>query len=189
MYQFTIRDIENLCGIKAHTLRIWEQRYKLIEPKRKESQHRLYDNEDLKKLLRVSILYHRGWKISKIAQLAPETLAREIHTGSGTEEYHYYIAQLVEKSIVFDKDGFVQELDRVIQVLGFEKCIVQVCYPLLQRIGLLWTTGHIIPAQEHFCSYIILHKIIAETDKLPPPEKTAPEIVLFSPHGEHPNIL
>ena len=186
MYQFTIKDIENLCGIKAHTLRIWEQRYNLLIPKRKASKHRLYDNEDLKKLLRISILYHRGLKISKIAQLSEAAVISEIQgTTPGKEEYHYHIAQLIEKAIDLDKEGFVARLNEVIMLIGFESCIVQVCYPLLQKIGLLWMTDGIIPAQEHFCSYIVEHKIIAETDKLPPPSKAAPEIVLFSPHGEY----
>lgn len=186
MYHFTIKDIENLCGIKAHTLRIWEQRYNLVTPKRKESKHRLYDNEDLKKLLRISVLYYRGWKISKIAHLSPAAVIQQIHaTTPGSDDYHYYISQLIEKAIEFDKEGFVQELDAMIRTVGFEKTIVQVCYPLLQKIGLLWMTDNLIPAQEHFCSYIIQHKIIAETDKLPPPPNAAPEILLFSPHGEH----
>jgi MerR family transcriptional regulator, light-induced transcriptional regulator len=186
MYQFTIRDIENLCGIKAHTLRIWEQRYQFLTPKRKESNHRLYDNEDLKKLLRISILYHRGWKVSKIAQLSEAAVIREIQAlPPGSNEYYYHIAQLIETSIDFDKTGFVQQLESIIQTLGFEKAIVQVCYPLLHKIGLLWMTNGIIPAQEHFCSYNILHKVIAETDKLPAPPNKAPEILLFCPHGEH----
>ena len=186
MYQFTIKDIENLCGIKAHTLRIWEQRYNLLTPKRKASKHRLYDNEDLKKLLRISILYHRGLKISKIAQLSEAAIIHDIQgTTPGKEEYHYHIARLIEKAIDLDKEGFVARLNEVIMLIGFESCIVQVCYPLLQKIGLLWMTDGIIPAQEHFCSYIVEHKIIAETDKLPPPPKEAPEIVLFSPHGEY----
>ncbi len=186
MYQFTIRDIENLCGIKAHTLRIWEQRYQFLTPKRKESNHRLYDNGDLKKLLRISILYNRGWKVSKIAQLSEAALMHEIHAlPPQSTEYHFYISQLLEKAIDFDKEGFVQQLESVIQALGFEKTIVHVCYPLLHKIGLLWMTDGIIPAQEHFCSYMIEHKIIAETDKLPAPPKDAPEILLFSPHGEY----
>lgn len=186
MYQFTIRDMENLCGIKAHTLRMWEQRYGLIAPRRKESKHRLYDNEDLKKLLRVSILYHRGWKISKIAELEEAALIEAVHAAPPTaDEYHYHISRLMEEAFGLDKEGFVQALEQVIQTAGFEKTVVQVCYPLLQKIGLLWTTSHLIPAQEHFCSYIVQHKIIAETDKLPPPPDAAPEIVLFSPHGEH----
>ena len=186
MYQFTIKDIENLCGIKAHTLRIWEQRYNLLTPKRKASKHRLYDNEDLKKLLRISVLYHRGWKISRIAELSDAAVINEIQTATpGKEEYHYHIAQLIEKAIDFDKEGFVTKLNTIIADRGFEKCIVQVCYPLLHKIGLLWMTDGIIPAQEHFCSYIIEHKIIAETDKLPLPPKEAPEILLFSPNGEY----
>ncbi len=72
MSEFTIRDIENLCGIKAHTLRVWEQRYQMISPKRKASNHRLYDNEDLKYLLRIAYLYHNGHKISRLAKLSDE---------------------------------------------------------------------------------------------------------------------
>jgi DNA-binding transcriptional MerR regulator len=186
MYTFTIKDIENLCGIKAHTLRIWEQRHQLLVPKRKQSNHRLYDNEDLKQLLRISVLYHQGWKISRIANLSSLDLHDQIkNIKPGREDYHYYMAELIEKAIDFDKEGFVHCLDSIIQTLGFESCIVHVCYPLLQKIGLLWINDRIIPAQEHFCSYIIQHKIIAEADKLPPPEKEAPEIVLFSPHGEY----
>src|SRR5947209_751503 len=78
MQSFTIRDIENLTGIKAHTLRIWEQRFDFFESKRKESQHRFFDNEDLKKLLRVSFLYHNGWKISKIAALTDQQVIEEV---------------------------------------------------------------------------------------------------------------
>lgn len=186
MYHFTIKDIENLCGIKAHTLRIWEQRYTLLTPKRKQSNHRLYDNEDLKKLLNISILYHQGWKISRIAQLSSTDLLNEVSAFKpGANNYHYHIAQLIEKALDFDKEGFVRQLDAVIHVMGFEACIVQVCYPLLQKIGLMWMTERLVPAQEHFYSYIIQHKIIAETDKLPPPPKEAPEILLFSPHGEY----
>src|SRR6476469_6456677 len=135
MYQFTIKDIENLCGIKAHTLRIWEQRYDLLTPKRKESKHRVYDNEDLKKLLRISVLYHRGWKISRIAQLSQTAVIAEIETTTpGKEEYHYYITQLIEKAIDFDRKGFDTQLNAIIDSIGFEKSIVQVCYPLLQKI-------------------------------------------------------
>ena len=186
MYQFMIRDIENLCGIKAHTLRIWEQRYQFLTPKRKESNHRLYDNGDLKKLLRISILYHRGWKVSKIAQLTPEQIIAEVHQKqTGTTNYQYFINQLLECALDFEKDGFSKQLQNIIEKVGFENCVVHVCYPLLQKIGILWMTNHVIPAQEHFCSYIIQHKIIAETDKLPTPSAAAPEILLFCPHGEY----
>lgn len=186
MYYFTIRDIENLCDIKAHTLRVWEQRYDFFKPKRKESQHRLYDNEDLKQLLRISFLYHQGWKISRIAQLTPEQVLDEVHQQQAVKSsFEFYITQLLERSIDFDKDGFEQQLGKVIHALGFEDCIEKVAYPLLTKIGLLWMTNHVIPAQEHFCSYSIQHKIIAETDKLPLAPPGAPQVVLFCPHGEY----
>jgi len=186
MYYFTIRDIENLCDIKAHTLRVWEQRYNFFKPKRKESQHRLYDNEDLKQLLRISFLYHKGWKVSRIAKLTPEQVLTEVENIQATKSsFEYYINLLLEYSIDFNKEGFAQGLQQVIDQIGFEATIEKVCYPLLHKIGLLWMTNHVIPAQEHFCSYMIQHKIIAETDKLPLAPAQAPQIVLFCPHGEY----
>lgn len=186
MYYFTIKDIENLCGIKAHTLRIWEQRYQVLAPKRKGSNHRLYSNEDLKKLLRLSVLYHRGWKISRISELTAAQLLEETRKiDPAPTDYEYYIVQLIETALDFDKEGFLLQLEGMAKRIGFEACIVQVCYPLLKKIGQMWMTERLIPAQEHFCSYIIQHKIIAETDKLPPPERQAPEILLFCPHGEY----
>lgn len=186
MYYFTIRDIENLCGIKAHTLRVWEQRYDFFTPKRKESKHRVYDNEDLKQLLRISFLYHQGWKVSHLSQLSPEQALSEVHQfQTGKSTFDYYINQLLEKAIDFDKESFEQLLQNIIHQIGFETCVEQVCYPLLNKIGMLWMTNHVVPAQEHFCSYIIQHKIIAETDKLPMPDGSAPQIVLFCPYGEY----
>ena len=186
MYYFTIRDIENLTGIKAHTLRVWEQRYNFFTPKRKESQHRMYDNEDLKHLLRFAFLYHQGWKASRLSELTPDQALEEVHRyQQGKNSFDYYINQLLEKAIDFNKDGFEQQLNVVIEHLSFEATIEQVCYPLLNKIGMLWMTNHVIPAQEHFCSYIVQHKIIAQTDKLPQAPAEAPQIVLFCPHGEY----
>lgn len=185
MQHFTIKDIENLTGIKAHTLRIWEQRYDLFIAKRKISKHRIYDNDDLKQLLRIAFLYHLGWKISKIALLNTEQITEEINkAGINSRDHKTFILQMIEAAIEFNEEAFIAIIDEVTVKLGFEKCITEVCYPYLQRIGMLWVTNHIIPAQEHFSSYIIQNKIIAETDKL----KTItnpPSLLLFSPKGEH----
>ena len=185
MQQFTIRDIEHLTGIKAHTLRIWEQRYGILIPKRKESLHRIYDNEDLKELLRISFLYHNGWKISKIASLNKDDIVKTI---AGTEidskTYKSFIVRMIEAAIDFNEASFTDLLNELIGSIGFESCIVNVCYPYLERIGLLWLTNNAIPAQEHFSSYIIQNRIIAETEKLAP-KTSQPEMVLFSPKGEY----
>lgn len=185
MQEFTIKDIENLTGIKAHTLRMWEQRYQLFVPKRKDSLHRIYDNEDLKQLLRISFLYHNGWKISKIASLSDAEILDSVRaTDISNSTYKTFIAQLIVAAIDFNEAAFVQLLEELFEKIGFENCVVDVCYPFLQRVGLLWVTSNIIPAQEHFSSYIIQNKIIAETDKIPP-KSESPNMILFSPRGEY----
>jgi MerR family transcriptional regulator, light-induced transcriptional regulator len=185
MQEFTIRDIENLTGIKAHTLRIWEQRYNFFTPKRKESLHRVYNNEDLKHLLRISLLYHNGWKVSKIAALQPAAIEEEVRNFfPGSSDYNYYINNLLEAALDFDEYNFIAALNNTISLIGFEKSIVQVCYPYLVKLGQLWSTNNVIPAQEHFSSYLIQNKIISETEKLDQPARK-PEIILLCPKGEH----
>jgi Predicted transcriptional regulators len=184
MEYFTIKDIENLSGIKAHTLRIWEQRYSLFVPKRKDSQHRIYDNDDLKQLLRISFLYHNGWKISKIAGLSSAKIVEEVRKSEiNSKTYKTFIIQLIEAAVDFDEISFVEILNQLTAKVGFEKCITDICYPYLNRIGMLWVTNNIIPAQEHFSSYIIQNRIIAETDKLSI-NNEAPTLLIFSPKGE-----
>jgi len=189
MNHFTIKDIENLCGIKAHTLRIWEQRYTMLfVPKRKQSQHRIYDNDDLKELLRISFLYHNGYKISRIAELNTEQIQQLVETFSITEANHeVFVHQLIEAGVDFDKEKFEKIVNGLVLRVGLEKSIINVFYPFLQRIGLLWMTNNLIPAQEHFASHIIRKKIILATDGLET-NTAAPAIVVFAPFGEHHEI-
>jgi DNA-binding transcriptional MerR regulator len=186
MQKFTIKDIENLTGIKAHTLRIWEQRYSFFTAQRKESQHRFYDNDDLKKLLRISFLYHNGWKISRIAEMTTEEVIDKVRSAEPSKSSHAaFVPQLIEAALDFDEHSFISLLDTISDKIGFEDCITKVCYPYLQKVGLLWSTNNIIPAQEHFTSYIIQNRIISETDMLTRNRKMEPGIVLFCPQGEH----
>jgi DNA-binding transcriptional MerR regulator len=186
MQKFTIKDIENLTGIKAHTLRIWEQRYTFFQSKRKESLHRFYDNEDLKKLLRISFLYHNGWKVSAIARLSDEQILAEVRRAEpGNNNIHGFIAQLLGCAVDFDEYSFIRLLDTISEKIGFDACIREACYPYLQTVGLLWSTNNIIPAQEHFTSYIIQNRIIRETEKVTLQERQKPEIILYCPQGEH----
>src|SRR5688500_13175233 len=107
MQQFTIRDIENLTGIKAHTLRIWEQRYEFFTPQRKESKHRFYVNEDVKKLLRISFLYNNGWKVSKIASLSQDEISRQVTEAKVTDENNFvFVSKLIEAAVDFNADTF-----------------------------------------------------------------------------------
>lgn len=186
MEQFTIKDIENLTGIKAHTFRIWEQRYNIFNPKRKESKHRYYDNDDLKKLLRIAFLYHNGWKASQISSLSDQQIIQEVEQAIIEENNNnnVIIGRLLEFSIDFDEESFKKIINEAIQAKGAEYCIPEICYPFLLRVGLLWSTNHIIPAQEHFASYLIQHIIISETDKLRP-DNSAGTVVLICPEGEY----
>ncbi len=186
MNQFSIKDIENLTGIRAHTLRIWEQRYDIFRAKRKESRHRVYDNDDLKVLLRIAYLNHHGYKISRIASMNPEEINDAVRkTAQIQGGYEIFVHQLIEAAVDFDRERFDKILNALILRNGIESAIFNVCYPYLQRIGLLWMTGNVIPAQEHFSSHIIRKKIVCAIDGLEPPKSTAPRILLFSPAGEY----
>jgi DNA-binding transcriptional MerR regulator len=185
MQYFSIRDIENLSGIKAHTLRIWEQRYHLIMPARKESRHRLYSNEDLRRILRISYLYHRGFKISKIAGMPAEEIDRLSLENSGEIHFELFINQFVEAALDLDQERFDQIFRGLFQHLGFEKAMIHVVYPYLEKVGRLWMTGNLLPAQEHFSSQLIRKHILLDTEKI----RTTPlpdglPLVMFTPPGE-----
>lgn len=188
MNTFSIRDIENLCGIRAHTLRIWEQRYQFLRPKRKAGNHRLYDSEDLKYLLRISFLYHHGHKPSVLARLNDAALIQLIDKQPPSPASHeIFINKLFEASLDYDQIAFEQTLSDVILHMGFEKAIGRVVFPFLIRIGRLWLSGHVVPAQEHFVSAIIMRRLfvaIDDLDSLPPGPRAKDAIVLFTPSDE-----
>jgi DNA-binding transcriptional MerR regulator len=186
MQSFSIRQIEVLTGIKSHTLRIWEQRYDFFKAPRKESNLRFYTNDDLKKLLCISYLYHNGWKISKIAALSDREIILEVENIPITNEnYPTAIQQLLKAAVDFSEAEFVSILNDLQEKIGFEKLVRDVCYPYLLRVGLLWDINKIIPAQEHFSSYIIQNRVISETEKLAATQTGDPEIVLFCPEHEY----
>src|ERR1700744_5243822 len=161
MNTFSIRAIENLCGIKAHTLRIWEQRYQFLRPKRKAGNHRLYDSEDLKYLLLISFLYHHGHKPSVLSRLNEKELIELIEKLPPSPVSHeVFITRLFEASLDYDQAAFDRILHEVILLLGFEKAVGRVIFPFLTRIGLLWLSGHLVPAQEHFASAVIRQKLL-----------------------------
>jgi len=184
MHHFTIRDVENLSGIKAHTLRMWEQRYGLCVCKRKESLHRYYDNEDLKHILRISWLYHNGYRISKIAAMSHGEITQLATQTFKADEYEVMVNQLVECGLDYNEVLFEKTLRQLKQSMGVEKTLEKVIYPFLSKIGLLWITGHVLPAQEHFCSHLIQKMIITATNELPPPIYPDCRVLLFTPRGE-----
>jgi len=183
---FSIRDLQNLTGIKAHTLRIWEQRHSILSPRRKQGNHRLYDSDDLKQILRVAFLYHKGYKISRIASLSEEELSRlALDLRPEQENYDVFIQQLTEATIDLDTRRFETTLDGLLLQTDFEKAVLEVLFPLLRRIGHLWLAGNVMPAQEHFASAIIIRKMLVAIDQLERPSPTGGRrVALFTPYGE-----
>lgn len=185
MNTFTIKDIENLSGIKAHTLRVWEQRYGIITPKRKESNHRLYDTEDLKHILRISFLYHQGYKISRIADMTKDEIMKFTLESRKQNNHEVIVNQLMEASIDLDEDHFLEIFDYIQNKIGFELTMLTVIYPFLKKVGLLWMTGNVLPAQEHFSSNLIRNKIHLAIEQLPSVSKgTKSKVILICPPGE-----
>lgn len=190
MYVFTIRDIENLTGIKAHTIRIWEQRYQLLKPARKTGNHRLYSNDDLKQMLKVATLYHNGYKISTIARLSTEQISRQtLNTHVINDPFLLYVNNLMEAAVDLDEPRFEKITDACVIQYGFEKTIFHILYPFLQKVGLLWVTNHVVPAMEHFASSIIMRKILVALNGIEP-AAPAPDVsvLLFTPESERHEI-
>ena len=187
MNVFSIRDIENLTGIKAHTLRIWEQRYNLFCPKRKESKHRFYDCDDLKHLLRIAYLYNHGYKISQIACYSQEEIAKmALDATKDADNYEIFINQLTEASIDLDQQRFEKILHNLILHAGFEKSITCVLFPLLKKIGFLWLTGNAMQVHAHFTRSLIIKKMMVAIDGLErTPYTGGRRVLLFTPAGNH----
>ncbi|MES2796402.1 MAG: MerR family transcriptional regulator [Bacteroidota bacterium] len=190
MADYSIRDLEQLSGIKAHTIRIWEKRYKLLSPDRSSTNIRNYSASQLKLVLNVSLLRNHGLKISEIAKFSGQQIERKVNDISMLRlNYPDQIQALTTAMIEFDEDRFEKILNLNIEKFGFENLMLYIIYPFLSKIGVLWVTGAIGPAQEHFMSSLIRQKLIAAIDKLPKIINNNPKtIVLFLPEGEYHEI-
>jgi DNA-binding transcriptional MerR regulator len=164
---FSIKDLENLSGIKAHTIRIWEKRYNVLQPMRTDSNIRLYDLASLQKLLNITLLHDYGYKISKIASFAPEkipSLVREIISTKNAK--NHAISDFKMAMMNFDQELFFTTYNWLIAEKSFKEIFQQVFIPLLNELGLLWQSETITPAHEHFVSYLIKQKLLVNTEKL-----------------------
>jgi MerR family transcriptional regulator, light-induced transcriptional regulator len=183
---YSIKDLEKLTGVKAHTLRIWEQRYDMLCPHRTDTNIRYYTDEQAKKLLKVSALYHQGIKISHIANMNDAEINASIMNSDGdATKGNAYIEKLTIAMIELSEVLFITTFNDSIAELGFKQTVTQILYPFLEKIGVLWQVGDINPAQEHFISNLIRQKLISEIDKIfvanSNPTKKA---ILFIPEGD-----
>lgn len=186
MNAFTIKDLENLSGIKAHTIRIWEQRYSFIKPNRTETNIRFYSNEELKVILNISLLNKYGYKISHIDKMSEAEIKEKLLSLSNVQAQQERIVNtLIQYMIDLDMEHFEQVLDNHIMSKGIDRTITQVLFPFLERIGILWLTNHVNPAQEHLVTNIIRQKLIVGIEGAFTHLNSNKTVLLFLPEGEH----
>ncbi len=186
MNAFTIKDLENFSGIKAHTLRIWEQRYNFIKPGRTHTNIRYYSSDDLKKVLNIALLNKYGFKVSQIDRMLPDQIHETILELDDEEAIRErLINNLVKEMIDLDMPRFEKIIVGQIAEKGIEQTLLQIIFPFLERIGLLWETGQIHPAQEHLVVNIIRQKLIVAIETTVSPIRGGKRFLLFLPEGEH----
>lgn len=184
--KYSIKDLERLSGIKAHSIRIWEKRYNLFEPQRSLTNIRSYTDNDLKKLLNIALLKDSGFKISNIASMSSVAVQNEVlKLQDDTSDVEVAINRMITAVVEVNEAEFERTISDILIDFDFETLVIEYLFPFLNRIGILWQTGSITPAQEHFISNIIRTKLIVATDKLPIPiHYKKQSFLLFLREGE-----
>lgn len=181
---YSIRDLEKLTGIKAHTLRIWEQRYGLVTPARTDTNIRYYTDENLRHLFNIALLNRNGLKISKLAQMTPEEIAAKgAAIAQNNPNPNSQIDALTLAMIDLNESAFEQVFIEYVSGHGFENAMLELVYPFLDKLRLLWLTNSISPANEKFVGQIIRRKLMCAID-LAVPKADTPVFLVYSPEGE-----
>ncbi len=186
MAQYSIKDLEHLTGIKAHTIRIWEKRFGIIQPERTETNIRCYSDEDARRLINISILNQHGFKISNISGFSDAEINEKVlYLTKDSSQDDAQIKALILAMINLDENRFNEILSKTIMTKGLEDAFMNVVFPFLERIGILWQTEVINPGQEHFITNLIRQKIIANIDaQYPPKLRSSKRFILFLPESE-----
>jgi DNA-binding transcriptional MerR regulator len=189
MSSYSIKDLEQVTGIKAHTIRIWEQRYHFLQPSRTETNIRSYSSEELKTILNVSLLNKYGFKISHIDKMSPDQIEEKILSLNQLDAIKERVVNVLIKEMVsLNMSAFEKQLDIYIGQKGVDKTITEIVFPFLERVGILWMTNHINPAQEHLATNLLRQKIILGIERLPAVSAQNKNVILFMPEGEYHEI-
>lgn len=189
MDNFSISQLQQFSGIKAHTIRIWEQRYNALRPNRSEGNTRYYDNDQLRRLLNIVSLMDGDYKVSELCQMPDEKLFglvkstlldKDGEKGSAS----YFVSQLLAAGVSYDAPGFEKIFSASLHKYGIKDTYTKVIYPLLDRIGMMWSSNSIPPAQEHFISNIIRQKLFSAIDNVAPARSATGPWLLFLPENE-----
>ncbi|NII24003.1 MerR family transcriptional regulator [Pseudoflavitalea sp. X16] len=186
MNAFTIKDLENLSGIKAHTIRIWEQRYSFLKPQRTQTNIRYYNKDELKAILDIALLNKYGYKISIIDKMNAAEVQQKIGSLSHIEaQQERLINDMLQCMVDLNMAKFEALLNESIQLRGIDKTITFLIFPFLDKIGILWLANHINPAQEHLVSNVIRQKLIVGIENTTSHIIVHKTVLLFLPEGEH----
>ena len=184
---YSIRDLERLTGIKAHTIRIWELRYKMITPARTDTNIRYYTDENLRLLFNIALLNRNGLKISKLAKMKPDEITQKgAELTQNKTSVNSQIEALTLSMIDLDELAFENVFTGYVKEYGFETTMVALIYPFLDKLRILWLTSSINPAQEKFIGQLIRRKLMSTIDHLPLVvfKPGVERILLYSPEGE-----
>lgn len=184
--KYFIKDVENITGIKAFTIRVWEQRYGMLVPKRTDTNIRYYEEEDLKYMMNVGLLNHHGYKISKIAEMTREEVQRRtLHISENNSSYQNQVQSLTNAMIAFDEKEFNKILSINILKLGMMETMTEIIFPFLQHVGILWLSGSTNVAHEHFITHLVKQRLYVSIDQITTPiMPDAKKFILFLPNGE-----
>lgn len=186
MNSFTIKDLESLSGIKAHTIRIWEQRYSFLKPQRTDTNIRYYSSDELKTILNIALLNKYGFKISHIDKMDQTEIGHKLISLADLQaQQEKLVNDLISNMVDMDIDNFELVIDRYIRAKGIERTINQLIFPFLERIGILWQANNINPGQEHLVTNVIRQKIVVGIDNAVPLVQSGKAVLLFLPEGEY----
>lgn len=186
---FSISQLQQFSGIKAHTIRIWEQRYNALTPNRSEGNTRYYNNSQLRRLLNIVSLMNSDYKVSELCTMTDKTLFTLINDQLKThsivnDEAEYFTTQLLSTGMSFDEPGFETIFSKCLERMEMKVTYTKVIYPLLERLGLMWSSDTMPPAREHFVSNLVRQKLVAAIDELPSPKSSKNSWLLFLPENE-----
>ena len=188
MDRFSISQLSQFSGVKPHTIRVWEQRYNALQPDRSEGNTRYYDGHQLRRLLNIVSLMNSGYKISRLCLMKNadlyELLGEHYDKATQNSDYDYFVGQLIAGGMSFNQYNFEKIFSHCLLRFGLVTTYKNIIYPLLKRVGLLWTRNQLPPAQEHYISNLLRQKLFTAIDSMPPEEFAEETWLLFLPEDE-----
>lgn len=189
MIRYSIKDLEKITGIKAHTIRIWEKRYELIVPSRTQTNIRYYSDEDLRLLMNVAMLNKYGYKISSIQSLSFLEIIKLVSELSNQySDFDHQVGELVLAMLELNEQKFDAIISASIIKEGFEATFEGLIFKFLEKVGILWQLGKAVPAQEHFITQLIRQKLISAIDTQLQSIDKRLTFLLFLPENEYHEI-